>query len=353
MVRIYGAFTQQFSSHHMSFLGECGIRYIRIGSNSEVITLTSPGYPKSYGNNLVCEWSVSATELRRIVIRIIDFEMEDVYDFLIIGDGENSVNGSILVSLNGDIKLNTLTSTGSKMWIKLVTDQTGVARFHLNLTQVANIEGICKSPDYDCGEGFCVDSSAVCNEFSDCPNNVDEKECGNTTCPGSYLCEETNTTDVRMCINMNAVCDGTSHCPTGDDEISCGDCGRTFFKFVSNSEVITLTSPGYPMSYGNNLVCEWSVSATESRRIVIRIVDFEMEDGYDFLTFGDGENSVNGSILVSLTGTIKLNTLTSTGSMMWIKLATDLSGVARGFNLNLTQVANMEGKRVWCYFQWR
>jgi hypothetical protein len=123
-----------------------------------------------------------------------------------------------------------------------------------------------------------------------------------------------------------------------------GECGERNINFVSKTEVITLTSPGYPMPYSNNLVCEWSVSASEPRRIVIKIVDFEMEDGYDFLTVGDGENSIHGSTLVSLTGDIWMNTITSSGSRMWIKIATDMTGVARGFHLNITQIASVEGK---------
>ena len=42
------------------------------------------------------------------------------------------------------------------------------------------------------------------------------------TCPGSYLCDESESSEVRMCVPMDEVCDGVEQCPLGDDETECG-----------------------------------------------------------------------------------------------------------------------------------
>ena len=77
---------------------------------------------------------------------------------------------------------------------------------------------------------------------------------------------------------------------------------------------------------------------------MIHIQDFDMEEGYDFLLVGNGDNSAIGeSTIAALTGKIKLRTLASGDDVLWMRVATDRTGVAKGFELNVTQVANTEG----------
>ena len=69
-----------------------------------------------------------------------------------------------------------------------------------------------------------------------------------------------------------------------------------------------------------------------------------MEDRYDFLIVGSGIQSSQSSTLIArLTGKTKILTLTSTGSEMWLQIATDRTGTDLGFSVNLTQVSNVEG----------
>ena len=124
-------------------LGECGLRSINIGSDSETVTHTSPGYPANYRNDLVCEWIVYATGTRRVLLQINEFHMEDRYDFLIVGNGiQSTLSLTLIARLTGITKIRTLTSTGSEMWLQIATDRTGTEiGFSVNLTQVSYVEG--------------------------------------------------------------------------------------------------------------------------------------------------------------------------------------------------------------------
>ena len=106
-----------------------------------------------------------------------------------------------------------------------------------------------------------------------------------------------------------------------------------------------MASPAYPDNYRNDLVCEWTVSSTGTSRITARIIDFEMEDGFDFLTFGNGEESSDdtANIIVRLTGITKIRSVTSSGSQMWINVATDRTGTERGFLIHIKQTTDVQG----------
>ena len=55
---------------------------------------------------------------------------------------------------------------------------------------------------------ICIEESAICDGFLDCPSATDEK-CGLFACPqDEWLCP----TDVNMCIYKSDVCDGLINC---------------------------------------------------------------------------------------------------------------------------------------------
>ena len=70
-----------------------------------------------------------------------------------------------------------------------------------------------------------------------------------------------------------------------------------------------------------------------------------MEDGFDFLTFGNGEESSDdtANVIVRLTGKIKIHSVTSFESRMWINVATDRTGTARGFLIHIKQTMDVRG----------
>ncbi|MED6270840.1 CUB and sushi domain-containing protein 1 [Ameca splendens] len=63
-----------------------------------------------------------------------------------------------------------------------------------------------------------------------------------------------------------------------------GACGGTF-----RGTAGSITSPGYPAEYDNNLDCTWSILAEPGDTIALVFNDFLLEDKYDFLEISGTE----------------------------------------------------------------
>ena len=125
-----------------------------------------------------------------------------------------------------------------------------------------------------------------------------------------------------------------------------GLCGRKYVNIGSDDEVVPFSSPGYPTAaYPNDLACLWIVSGTSGRRITIVIIDFQLEDGYDFLTIGNGQEATAESKMAVLSGFVKIRRVTSAAGNAWLQMTSDSSGRAAGFLFQLSQqITDVEGK---------
>ncbi len=128
-----------------------------------------------------------------------------------------------------------------------------------------------------------------------------------------------------------------------------GDCGVSNILFRDFS-IYNLTSSGYPSNYPNDLQCNWLVNS-ENYGLILNILDFDLERGYDYLTIGIGDNPSNvASRVASLTGLVKLKAVTFLDGHLWMELNTDSTGSRIGFVIQLIQ--NIEevsaGKSAMC-----
>ena len=104
----------------------------------------------------------------------------------------------------------------------------------------------------------------------------------------------------------------------------------------------TITSPGYPLQYPNNLNCSWIIELTNAEIILINLLELQTEPYRDYLWVYDGislESPNSG-----YTGYPPLPlTIVSSGSIMMIQFNTDDSGATSGFSLAYEGHQKVEG----------
>ena len=131
-----------------------------------------------------------------------------------------------------------------------------------------------------------------------------------------------------------------------------GECGAR--DIYLRDDLRNITSPGFPSPYKNELICQWSIITSDNHKIRLRILNFEVERGYDFLNIrnsGYFENDAAGMV-VELTGRTKLRSITSSGTDLVIQFATDRTGTRMGFHIELTRVRST-GKTASFIYLWR
>uniref|UniRef100_A0A182P409 Terribly reduced optic lobes n=1 Tax=Anopheles epiroticus TaxID=199890 RepID=A0A182P409_9DIPT len=79
----------------------------------------------------------------------------------------------------------------------------------------------CRSNEFTCYDGKCIDQDAQCDGTADCSEGEDE-QCGPVECDESreFFCRADNS-----CIPKESVCDGQPQCSDGEDE-NCEACPR-------------------------------------------------------------------------------------------------------------------------------
>lgn len=99
----------------------------------------------------------------------------------------------------------------------------------------------------------------------------------------------------------------------------------------------SITSPGYPMAYGNNAQCEWRISVNEGSSIEIIFTDLDLETqnvcAYDHLEIFDGTDSSASSFGKFCSSETHPMHLETSGNHAFIRMNTDESHQGRGFSL--------------------
>ena len=99
-----------------------------------------------------------------------------------------------------------------------------------------------------------------------------------------------------------------------------------------------ITSPNYPNNYDTNADCEWTIYF-DYGNVVLEIIYFNVEDGYDFVTLYNGTD-INSPKLASLTGSSNYYQYYGGGNHIYIHFTSDLSTTFAGFHFRYKGIAN-------------
>jgi len=89
------------------------------------------------------------------------------------------------------------------------------------------------------------------------------------------------------------------------------------------------------MGYPNHARCTWQISINRTNEIVLTFIDFDLEEGYDFLTIYDDSNNT----IERFTGSISQNfTMPLSVSIATLHFTSDQFDNNRGFRIILHEV---------------
>ena len=82
----------------------------------------------------------------------------------------------------------------------------------------------CYDNEFTCGNGLCIETGYLCDDYDDCGDGTDELQ---ANCP---ICSDIDfTCGNGACIPSFLVCDGGDDCGDGTDEL-CPDCLESEFR---------------------------------------------------------------------------------------------------------------------------
>ncbi|XP_070564553.1 cubilin-like [Ptychodera flava] len=344
--------------------------------------VTSPNYADDYDDNLLCEWTVSATPGRRIRFHVVDFRTEKRYDYLDVGDGHDMENEVSLVDrLTGNEKEQSYVSATDKLWMRFVTDHRKTYRgFEIHLSE----ENDCLNHNViiPTGGSVMITSPNYPEKYENnvfCEWIIRTESGGNVRVDTRHLRTEKNYDWVDVGTGDNSMILTTRIVHESGNK-------KTPFEFYTPSDVIWLTfmtdhdktyegfemtfyddacvtqnltalsgvilSANYPSDYPHNLDCVWLIHLPEGRHIHLRFIDFYVEKNYDKLLVGEGSDP-DSDDYVELTDKQDGLDYRSEKNKLWLRFQTDWSKSKRGFNITYDSYDCPEnytvGYRYGCY----
>ncbi|XP_052760298.1 basement membrane-specific heparan sulfate proteoglycan core protein-like isoform X2 [Mya arenaria] len=98
----------------------------------------------------------------------------------------------------------------------------------------------CRSDQYTCADGNCVQANMRCDGVPQCEDRSDELNCPAKVCPDSdFQCK---TVGILECVDKRLQCDGYPDCTDGSDEDGCPGCRRNEFECASDNRCISESS---------------------------------------------------------------------------------------------------------------
>ncbi|XP_078384782.1 cubilin-like [Oculina patagonica] len=351
-------------------------------SNSEIIkcgsvvnnTLTSPGYPDNYPQNMDCNYSVPIPHGMAVKINFDAFDLEYAssceYDYLKITNENSETFGVLCGELNGTV----ITVTGNYAQLTFHCDSVVQKRgFVISFTVVPKSE-LCgsvvnntlTSPGYPNN----YPSNMDCNYYVPIPHSMAlkitfhefdveyESKCwfdyliitNNNNKAFGWICGQRSGTDVNvtgeyvlLIFHSDAEMQNTGFLLsfTAVPLPETTPC----HSLVNN----TLTSPAYPGNYPSNMDCNYTVPIPHGMALKITFQEFEVEDGpsckYDYLKITNEKGKLFGKHCGGPYMDVNME-VNVTGNYARLIFHSDADLEKRGFLLHLTVVPAPDCGRV-------
>ncbi|XP_072017558.1 CUB and sushi domain-containing protein 3-like [Amphiura filiformis] len=245
----------------------------KLSLNASVM-IQSPGYPADYRDNFICEWTVTPSAMRRVLVQFLDFRLQRGSDFLYVGTINNP---------------RALAYTGFETPLaRIISPINEGLLFEFRTNFIGTYEG-----------------------FSLLGTDVED---------GDYtLCQ--NGLEIEI-----------SH-----ESFTCYNCPNQNIQ-LSLDDTVAIQSPGYPVHYPNDITCEWTVTPSATRRVMVQIIYLQLEDGDDFLYVG----TMNNSRALIYTGFLDsrhdARIISPSNEGLLFEFISDGSHSRQGFSLSVTDV---------------
>ncbi|KAK2920300.1 hypothetical protein Q8A73_002504 [Channa argus] len=359
-------------------------------------SITSPGYPAEYDNNLDCTWSILAEPGDTIALVFNDFLLEDKYDFLEISGTEapsiwltGTTLPSPVISNKNWLRIHftsdsnhrrkgfsaqyqvkkaiELKSRGVKMMPSkdsshknAVLSQSGLAGdvcpdpgVPENGRRMGSAFQVGSSVQFSCDDSYVLQGSKsiTCQRVTDTLAAWSDHRpiCRTRTC-GSNL---RGPRGIITSPNYPVQYENNAHCVW---VITAMDSGKVssfsifysllyfggiscFFNFTAPSG--TILSPNYPEEYGNNMNCVWLIISEPGSRIHLLFSDFDLEPQFDWLVVKD-EGLSEPTTFGTFSGKDVPSQIASNGHIMRLEFQSDHSNTGKGFNISYTTFGQNE-----------
>uniref|UniRef100_A0A669AVD5 CUB and Sushi multiple domains 1 n=1 Tax=Oreochromis niloticus TaxID=8128 RepID=A0A669AVD5_ORENI len=296
-------------------------------------SITSPGYPAEYDNNLDCTWSILAEPGDTIALVFNDFLLEDKYDFLEISGTE-----APSIWLTGTTLPSPVISNKNWVRIHFTSDSNHrrkgfSAQYQVKKAIELKSRGVKMMPSKDSSHKNAVLSqSGLAGDV--CPDpGVPEngKRMGSTFQVGSsvqFSCDDSYVLQGSKSITCQRVTDTLAAWSDHRPICRTRTCGSNL-----RGPRGVITSPNYPVQYENNAHCVWVITAMDADKVIkLSFEEFDLERGYDTLTVGDGGKiGDTRRVLYVLTGSSVPDLIVSLSNQMWLHLQSDDTIGSAGF----------------------
>ncbi|XP_070564554.1 cubilin-like [Ptychodera flava] len=342
------------------------------------VTIRSPNYPSNYPDNEICKWTVTGPPDQYILMKINDFETEQNFDWLEIGEGANEVDFSTtLYRLSGSRVTGSYATVHNGLWVLFTSDNSITARgFDVTFVAVdpcgdtyTTAPGSISSPlhpddpyPHSSSCIWIIDLMDVAEvevtyrirmSFSEFDleetydklligDGIDPAQGASVELSGSTLPKDVITAGTKAWLwftSDNSIHGAGFHLTYSVFNETVPDpkpCGGTYS--VKPGHTLVIESPNYPQDYSNNERCLWNVTTESGLPMVVAFLDFQTEEGFDWVDIGNGPDYHNISTRVRHeSGTTLPGPFYSQDDEIWITFYTDYTIVMRGFVITVAE----------------